>query len=107
MGLFPAKMAPQHFDGIEPGAVGRQVEQDETSGCTSHDRLDFVILVGRGVVPGHIDRPGGMLVQERLQYFGDLTSAFVEPEEDDGFSRVIVHLPNAIVGSVARSKLIC
>ena len=53
--------------------------------------------MGRGIVPSDVDRSGRMLVQEGLQYFGDLSAAFVEPEEDDRFSRVLVHRPEARV----------
>lgn len=52
MGDIPTEMAPAHLDGGEPGAVGREVKQDESPRCCPHHSLHFVILMGAGMVPG-------------------------------------------------------
>ena len=55
MSDFSPKMTPQHLDGIEPGAVGGQVEQNQTASCGAHNGFYFIILMGKGIIPGDIN----------------------------------------------------
>lgn len=48
------------------------------------------------VVPGHVNRLGWMLVQQRLQQLSNLYTPLATPENDDRFSRMVVDCPNAI-----------
>lgn len=50
-----------------------------------------------GVVPGDGDGSGRMPLHERLQQFGDLSTAFMQPEADHRFARVLVHRPDPVV----------
>ena len=85
-----AEVTPEHLDRVEPGAVGRQVQQDEpTSGATQH-RLDLVVFMGLGIVPGDVDRLMSMLGEQRRQELGDLTPPLVRPGHDHGLTRVPV-----------------
>ena len=61
---FAAKLPPQHFNRIQPRAVGRQVQQYQPPGRSPHDGLDFGVLMHTGVVPGHIHGVVRMLGDE-------------------------------------------
>src|ERR671912_2716450 len=90
MGDFAPKLAPEHLDWVEPGAVGWQGEQDEPPGRAAQHSLDFLILVRVGIVPGDGDCLAAMLGEERLKEFGDLASALVPPGDDHRLTRVPV-----------------
>src|SRR5260370_7788931 len=97
MGDFPPKMAPQHFDGIEPRAVRRQVEQDQAPCRCPYHRFYLIILMHTGVVPGHIDGSCRMLLDQGFQHLRNLLATLAALELHHAFSRMIVHGPNPIV----------
>ena len=48
MGHFSTEMPPEHFNRVEPRAITRQVDQDQTTCCSPNDCFDFIILVSDG-----------------------------------------------------------
>ncbi len=64
---FPPKMAPQHFDWIEPRALRRQVEQDQPPCRCSDDRFHLIILMRVGIVPSHRDGSCRVLPNQGFQ----------------------------------------
>src|SRR5713101_79181 len=88
---FAPEMAPEHFDGIEPRAIGRQVQQDQPASCTPNHSFNLIIFMGVGIVPGDVDCSGRVLVHQSLQQFGHFTTALSSLEQNDGFTRVIIH----------------
>jgi hypothetical protein len=88
------------FDGIEPRAIGWQVQQNQPTSCTPNDCFDLIILMRVGVVPGDVDVSGRVLVHQSLQQFGHFATALSAPKQNDGFTRVIIHgtQPVASVG---------
>jgi hypothetical protein len=66
-GDFTTEVPPQHFNRVEPGAVGRQVQPHQPP-CRGADHgLDCIIGLGIRVIPSHIDGASWMLVDEGLQ----------------------------------------
>ncbi len=61
------EVSPEHLDGIEPGTVGRQVKQHQPTRRSTQNRLDLIIFVGIGVVPGYIDSSCRVLLQQRFE----------------------------------------
>ena len=100
---LPSEMAPQHLNGVQPRTVGRQVEQDQAPGRPSYDPFDFIILMGVGIVPGDVDGSRRMLVHQRLQQFGNLSSPLVALHQDDRFSRMIIDRADPVMpGGLSR-----
>jgi len=97
MGDFATNVSPHPLNGIEPGAVGRQVEQHQASGSPSHHLLHFLILMGIDVVPSDVNGSCRVPLQQRREQLGDLLASFMELEVDDRFSRVRVHRANPIL----------
>ena len=69
MGDFSTEVTPEHFDRIQPGAVGGQVKQNQSSGRGTHDCLYFIIFMGVGIIPRHKNGSGRMFVHQGLQQF--------------------------------------
>src|SRR5579859_7835940 len=67
MSNLAAELPPQPLHRIEPGAVGGQVEQDQPPRSTTYHRLNFIILMGAGIVPSNIDRSGWMFIEQVAQ----------------------------------------
>lgn len=97
VGHFPAKVAPEQLDRVQPGAVGRQVEQHEPARRGPYHHLDVVVLMRVGIVPSHVDRPRGVLVQQGLEQLGDFAPPLVAPHQDHRLAHVVIDRPNAIV----------
>ena len=76
MGDFSPEITPQHFDGIELGAVGRQIQQNKSTGSSTYLRFDFIILMSIGIIPSHIDGVIGLFLKECFQKFGDFLGTF-------------------------------
>ena len=74
---FTPKVPPQHFNRIEPRTIGRQVQQHQTSCRGTHHGFDFIVLMGIGIIPGHLDYARGMLVHQGLQQFRHFTAALM------------------------------
>ena len=94
---FLAKVAPEHFNRVKRRAVSRQVQEHQPPCSGTDNRLDFVVFVRRGVVPGHVDDLVRMLVNQCLQQFGDLAPALMATHDHHGLTGVVVHRPDAIV----------
>jgi hypothetical protein len=62
MGHFSAEMAPKHFNRVQPRAISRQVEQDQSACRTAHDCFNFIILMSDEIVPCHINGSRRVLV---------------------------------------------
>ena len=91
MGHLAPEVAPEQLDGVQPGTVGRQVEQHQSTSRPAQERLYLVVLVGIGVVPGgHLDSSHRMLFQQRLQQFGDLCSALGPTDQDHPLTGMVV-----------------
>lgn len=100
MGNFATEMPPEHFNRIEPGAVGGQVQQHQSPLSGLNDRIDIFILMGIGVVPDHINGSGWVLFDQGFQQLRDLLPPFPTLELNHRFARIIA---NAIMsGSLAR-----
>lgn len=97
MGDLPPEVPPEHLNRIEPGTVGGQVQQHEPTRSGSHDVFHLVILMGCGVVPGHIDGPSGMLLYQCLQQLRNLLSPFAELELHHRFAGVVVDGSDPII----------
>ena len=61
------------------------------------DRFDLIVFMGVGIVPGHIDGSGGMVVHQGLQQFGDFAASLVASEEDDRLSGMVIDRANPVV----------
>ena len=97
VGHFAAEVAPEHLDRVQPGAVGRQVEQHEPARRSPNHRLNVIVFMGVSIIPGHVDRPGRVVVQQGLEQFGDFAPPLVPPEEHHGFAGMVVDRANAVV----------
>ena len=97
MGHLTAEMSPEHFDGVQPGTVGGKIEQDQPSSGTSYHGLDVRVLMCGRMIPGHIDRLLGMLLEQGLEPFGALLAPFMAPEEYHRLPGMIIDGTNAIV----------
>jgi hypothetical protein len=62
VGHLTSELSPEHFNRIEPRAVGWQVQQDKATRRTAHDGFNFIVLMCDGVIPGNEDRSRWMLV---------------------------------------------
>jgi hypothetical protein len=96
MGHLAPEVAPEHLDGVQPGAVGWQVEQHQSTSRSTQDRLDLVVLMGVGVVPGHVDSACRMLLQQCFQQLGDLTPAFAATNENNRLPGMVVDRSDAV-----------
>lgn len=67
MGDLAPELAPEHLDRVQPRAVGREVQQNEAPGRAAQHRLDLVVLVRAGIVPGDVDGLGRVFGQERFE----------------------------------------
>lgn len=116
---FPPEIAPKHFNGMEPRAVGWQISPHQPTGSPTDDSFDFIVWLGIGLIPGHINRLSRRLFQERFPEFRDFLAALALANENYGFTCRVVASSNAIVflglvwgsllvaqlGSTARSRL--
>ncbi len=93
---FPAKMSPEHLNGIEPGTVGRQRQQHSAASRTPYNGFNVVVFMRGRVIPRHIYGLCGVLRQERLPQYRDLAAPFVRFEQDHGLSRMGIDGANAI-----------
>jgi hypothetical protein len=103
-------VAPEHLDGVLPGAVGRQVEQNQPTRRPTHHRLDLVVLVGVGIIPSHLDTTRRMLLQQCFEQLGSLPPALAATEQDHRLAGVVVDRPDAVslgVGWVGVSIITC
>jgi hypothetical protein len=90
MGDLTAELPPQHLNRVQPRAVRGQLQQAQPP-CRGVDHgLDCIIELGVSMIPGHLDGPGGMVVDHGLQPFGDLLATFAASEQHDGFARIII-----------------
>jgi hypothetical protein len=105
MGHFAPKMSPQHFNGIEPGTVGWQVQKDQSSFGGLYHSFHLIVLMRIGIIPGDIDRSGGMLLHESFKEMGHLLATLVLLELHHRFARVIIHGSNAIIGLLLTWRL--
>jgi hypothetical protein len=67
VGHLAPDVTPEHLDWVQPGAVDRKVRQHQTTRRSAQHRLNVVVLVGIGVVSGHVDSPRRMLFQQRFE----------------------------------------
>jgi hypothetical protein len=64
MGDLTAELPPQLLKRVQLGAVGGQVQQHQPPSRGADDGLDFIIEMGVGIIPGHIDGAGRMAVDK-------------------------------------------
>src|SRR3954452_4236273 len=67
VGDLAPELTPEHLNGIEPRAVGGQIQQHETASRAPEYSLDLIILMCVGIIPCHIDRLVPVLVEQGLQ----------------------------------------
>jgi len=91
------KCRKTHLDGVEPGAIGGKVEQDESACRSLHHRIHFLIFMGIGIVPGHVNRFRWMFFHQRGKQLCNLLTPFVRLKLNKRFACVIVDSSNAIV----------
>lgn len=96
--------ASPHLDGVEPRAVGRQVEEHETARGAAHHRLDLFVLMGSRVVPGNVDALARVLRQQRLEELGDLPPALSATYEHDGLAGAPVRGTQAVASRRLRRR---
>src|SRR5215217_1697526 len=72
------------------------MQQDQSACRSAQDHLDLVVLMGVGVVPGYIHGARRMLLQQRLQQFGDLTPALTPTDEDHRLAGMVVDRSDAV-----------
>jgi hypothetical protein len=99
MGDLTPKVAPQHLNGVEPGTIGRQVQQYQPSCRGPYHCFHFIVCMGAGIVPGHVDRLGGVLIQQGLQQLGYLPPALPASEEHHRLPGMVIDGPDTIVFS--------
>src|SRR5574341_1586954 len=105
MGDLTAEMSPQHFNRVEPGAIGRQIEQDQPTRSIPENRFNFVVFMGVGVIQDNIDRAGGMTFQHCLEQLSYFSPPLVATDKDNGLTCVIIDRPKTIAfGGVARCE---
>jgi hypothetical protein len=104
---FATKMAPEHFNRVEPGAIGGQVQQHQASSRCTHDSFDFIVFMGTSVVPGDVDRAREMFVHQGLQKFGRFSASLPAAKQDHGLTGVVVDGTQtiALVGLARRRDL--
>ncbi len=90
------ELPPEHLGRVEPRTVGGQIQQHETTCGASQHRLDLLVLMRAGVVPGHIHRLVGMMIEQRLEQFRHLLPTLVMARDDQALAGVLVHCPKAI-----------
>jgi hypothetical protein len=105
MGHFAPEVPPQHFDRIEPGAVRWQVQQDQASRRSLQQRFHLIVLMRIGIIPGHINRAGGMFLHQRSQQLGHLLTTLVLLELHHRFAGVIIDGSDAILGLLLTWRL--
>ena len=59
--------------------------------------LDLIVFMGVGIVPGHIDGSGGMVIDQRLQQVSNFTPPLMPSEEDDRLPGVVIDRANPVV----------
>nr|WP_244936461.1 hypothetical protein [Methylobacterium currus] len=91
-----AELAPEHLDRVQPRAVGREVKQDEAPGRAAQHRLDLIVLVRAGIIPGDVDGLGRVLFQERFEEFSDLASPLMRAGEDHRLAALPINRPEPI-----------
>jgi hypothetical protein len=97
MGHLTPELPPQHFNWVEPGAVGGQVQPHQTPRSGAYDRFDCIIVGRTGIVPGEIDGAGRMFVDQALQPFSDFPPTLAASEPHDRFARLVVDRPQSRV----------
>src|SRR5579859_5592866 len=100
VGHFSAKMSPQHFDRIEPRAIGWQVQQNQSSCCRLYNRIYFFIFMGCGIIPGYVNRFCWMFLYKSSKELGNLLTPLALLELNHGFARMIVDGSNSIRGAL-------
>lgn len=96
MSDFASEVAPEHLDWVEPGTVGGQIQQHQASSGPAHDGFDLIVFMRIGVIPGHIEGARRMLVDQRLQQFGDFSAALAPPKQDDRLAGMVIDSAQAI-----------
>jgi hypothetical protein len=97
MGHVAAELPPQHRNGVEPRAVGGQIQQDQPPSRGTGDRFDLIISLGIRMIPRHKDGAHGMRVDQGLPPFGDLLATCAAAAEHYGFAGMVVDGAQAIL----------
>lgn len=85
---FPAKLPPEYLNRVQPSAVGRQIEQDQTTCSTLDNR--FHLVIRNGIVPRNVHCLARMLVESRFQQLRYFPTALVPANDDYRFAGVSV-----------------
>src|SRR5262249_49591237 len=89
VGDLAAELPPPHLHGVQPGAVGRQVQHDKPAGRRAHARFDLLIGMGIGVIPSDRAGAGGVAVDPGLQPVGDRASTLPTSAQHHGVARLL------------------
>nr|WP_043748777.1 hypothetical protein [Methylobacterium nodulans] len=81
------EVTPEHLNRVQPGTVGREIQQNEAPSRAAQDGFDLLILVRAGVVPGHVHRLAAVARQQRLEQLSYFTPSLVRPGEDQAQSK--------------------
>jgi hypothetical protein len=96
MGNLTTERAPQHLNRVQPRAIGRHIQQHQPPRRGADHGLDGIIEMGIGVVPGHIDGAGGVVVDSNRQSFGDLAATCAAPAPYDRLARIVIDGAQAV-----------
>lgn len=94
-----AQMAPQHLNGVEPGAVGGQVQEYQPPISFLEHEVNLWPLVRVDVVPNKVDGFVGMLGHQGSQELSYLNPSLALAHQEDDLTGVIVHRTNAVLVS--------
>ena len=82
VGDLASEVPPDHFNRVEPRAVGRQAQQDQAPGGTSYNRLDFFVLMGTCIVPGNVDSFVFVALEQSFEQLSDFWPPFLLARDD-------------------------
>jgi hypothetical protein len=96
MGPLAAQVPPEPLDGVEPGPIGGEIEQNQSSGGPTHDRFPCIVCLRAGIVPRDVDRLLGVLGTQRMKPCRDLSAPFMAPDAPPRLPRMVVNGPDAL-----------
>ena len=83
-------LSPQPCNRREPRAVGGEGPSHQPPSRRTDHGVDCITSRGVGIIPGAIDCPGRMCVDQDLPQLGDLPTPCAAPEQPHGFTRRVI-----------------
>ena len=97
MGCFSPEVPPEHLDRVKPPATGWQIQKDQAASSATNNRFNLIILVGRGVVPSHLNDLIRVFLKQCLEQFCDFSTSLASSDQYHGFTTMVVDGTNAKV----------